>query len=76
MVFKKSFTLLVATAPTPFFAFVSIIFEQHKVTDKVTIVPITHTLDTSVSHSKLSSGNIATPVKVQSGACKIGYMVI
>ena len=29
MVFKKSFTLLVATATTPFFAFVSmIIFEQ------------------------------------------------
>ena len=28
MVFKKSFTLLVATATTPFFAFVSVMFEQ------------------------------------------------
>ena len=28
MVFKRSFTLLVATATAPFFAFVSIIFEQ------------------------------------------------
>ena len=28
MVFKKSFILLVATATMPFFAFVSIIFEQ------------------------------------------------
>ena len=29
MVFKKSFTLLVATATTPFFSFVLIIFEQY-----------------------------------------------
>ena len=29
MVFKKSFTLLVATGTTPFFVVVSIIFENH-----------------------------------------------